>query len=158
MNTPRPPDHRKPAGHRTESYFRAAHATGSAQHSTSSRRPSDSRSFSSARSVMRTDRPTQHCPHTRIPDRRPTAPPCCEKKQSPPRSYIRAHRIIGEGRGGADRGSGGSRTGKRDTEIKSLVHLQRATVTITALLRANTHLVSFQFGRAVDQNFLFDKF
>jgi IS6 family transposase len=31
----------------------------SAQHSTSSRRPSDTRSFSSARSVKRTDRPTQ---------------------------------------------------------------------------------------------------
>jgi hypothetical protein len=28
MNTPRPPDHRKPAGHRTESYFRAAQARG----------------------------------------------------------------------------------------------------------------------------------
>ena len=36
-------------------------ATGSAQHSTSSRWPSDSWSFSSARSVMRTDRPMQHC-------------------------------------------------------------------------------------------------
>jgi IS6 family transposase len=35
-------------------------ATGSAQHSTSSRWASDSRSFSSTRSIMRTDRPMQH--------------------------------------------------------------------------------------------------
>ena len=45
----------------TNSPLTSPPATGSAQHSTSLRRPSDSRSFSSARSVMRTDRPTQHC-------------------------------------------------------------------------------------------------